>query len=200
MLVALKPTTDYPAAAPLVLAPRPADPYQARYVLLQTMPPGAGLEPAIEAVNAVMAGARPEHLPLILAAVQLFGDIELMRQFDNPTGALLLMTPKRARALADQGLDRSKVTELPRDAATVRLGDFRANGLFPLIRALIQRPVSPGRAALWPADYLTRPDDDPVPMYPPSGVKLTVVGGDVASVMQLWNSIHHRTTRIAPWR
>lgn len=129
-------------------------------------------------------------LPEAIAALNLF---------EQPNGALLLLTPKRAHFLAGQGLDRSAIRERLWQGATISLAAFRANGFYPLMKALIARAAA-GGGTVWPQDYLTRPETDIVPRFPRNGIKIAVVGSAVASLMQLWNATHFRTVAIAPWR
>lgn len=126
---------------------------------------------------------------------------DLMLQFDNHMGALLLMTPKRARALAAEGHDRDSIRDHLWRKASIPLGTIRASGFFPLMKAQIERAAGGGgRVPVWPADYLTRPDSDVAPAFPRENVRVAVVGNSVASVMQLWNAIPNGAIPVAPWR
>ncbi len=60
--------------------------------------------------------------------------------------------------------------------------------------------LGPSTGPRWPADYLTRPDDDVVPAYPPLGIRVAVVGGDVSSTMQAWKLQLHRSVSVDDWR
>jgi hypothetical protein len=123
-----------------------------------------------------------------------------LKTFEQPSGALLLVTPKRAHILNDQGIGRDRLRDLLWQGATATLKDFRANGFFPLMKAMIARPAEERMGAVWPADYLTRPDTDIVPLFPREAIKIAVVGSSVASLMQLWNAVYFRTESIDPWR
>jgi len=122
-----------------------------------------------------------------------------LKTFEQPTGALLLATPKRAHLLNEQGIGRDRLRDLLWQGATGTLKEFRANGFFPLMKAMLSRPRGDRMGAVWPADYLTRPDSDVVPLFPRDGIKIAVVGSAVASLMQLWNAVHFRTVSIDPW-
>ncbi len=126
--------------------------------------------------------------------------IASLKTFEQPSGALLLVTPKRAHILDDQGIGRDALRDLLWQGATATLKEFRANGFFPLMKAMIARPPADRMRAVWPADYLTRPDTDIVPLFPREAIKIAVVGSSVASLMQLWNAVHFRTISIDPWR
>jgi hypothetical protein len=83
---------------------------------------------------------------------------------------------------------------------TATLKEFRANGFLPLMKAMIARPPEDRMGAVWPPDYLTRPDTDIVPLFPREAIKIAVVGSSVASLMQLWHAVYFRTLSIDPWR
>jgi hypothetical protein len=91
------------------------------------------------------------------------------------------------------------VAEYLHERATIRLGTFRASGFFPMMSNDI-RGLGPSTAPTWPADYLTRPNDDIVPAYPPGGIRVAVVGSDVSSTMQAWKLQLHRSVSIDDWR
>jgi hypothetical protein len=97
-------------------------------------------------------------------------------------------------------MDKDAVADTLWRGATSTLAEFRSSGVFPLCRALIERAVAAGKTPPWPADYLTRPDDDVVPLYPRTGIKVAVVGSSISSVMQLWASTLASTASIAEWR
>jgi hypothetical protein len=123
-----------------------------------------------------------------------------LKNFEQPTGALLLVTPKRAHLLEEQGIGRDELRDRLWRGTTGTLKEFRANGFFPLMRAMIERPRGDRMGAVWPADYLTRPETDVVPLFPRNAIKIAVVGASVSSLMQLWNAVHFRTVPIDPWR
>jgi len=107
---------------------------------------------------------------------------EALTAVDLYSGALVLLSAKRARALAEEGWTRNAVEQALRERATVSLGRFRASGFFPLRSLAIRR----GGADTWPASYLTDPDDTQVPAFPPGGIEVAVVGSDVSSLAQAW--------------
>ncbi len=133
-----------------------------------------------------------------------YGDLEdvasTLQDFEIPqTGALVMLSEKRAQHLADEGYTKQAVTEYLHERATIRLGKFRASGFFPMMRNDILG-LGPSTAASWPADYLTRPDDDLVPAYPPGGIRVAVVGSDVSSTIQAWKLQLHRSVSVDDWR
>ena len=133
-----------------------------------------------------------------------YGDLDdvasTLQDFEIPqTGALLMLTEKRAQHLAAEGFTKQAVVEYLHERATIRLGKFRASGFFPMMRNDILG-LGPSTAPSWPADYLTRPDDDIVPAYPPGGIRVAVVGSDVSSTMQAWKLQLHRSVSVDDWR
>jgi hypothetical protein len=123
-----------------------------------------------------------------------------LESFEIPqTGAFVMLSQKRAHLLAEAGYTKQAVIDELHTKANIRLGDFRASGFFPMIRNEIEGR-GPATARTWPKDYLTRPDDDTVPAYPPGGIRVLVVGADVSSTIQAWKLQLHRTVTIDPWR
>jgi hypothetical protein len=123
-----------------------------------------------------------------------------LQDFEIPqTGALVMFTEKRAQHLADEGYTKNAVVGYLHERATIRLGKFRSSGFFPMMRNDILG-LGPSTAPSWPADYLTRPDDDVVPAYPPGGIHVAVVGGDVSSTIQAWKLQLHRSVSVDDWR
>jgi hypothetical protein len=133
-----------------------------------------------------------------------YGDLDdvavTLQSFELPQGgATIMISEKRARHLADEGMSKQDVIDRLHQRATIRLGDFRASGFFPMMRNDIRR-VGPGASASWPPDYLTRPDDDLVPAYPPGSINVVVVGSDISSSIQAWKLQRHRTVSIDEWK
>jgi hypothetical protein len=133
-----------------------------------------------------------------------YGDLDevakTLQSFEVPqTGAFVMLSEKRAHLLADEGWTKQAVVDRLHSLATIRLGDFRASGFFPMMRNDILR-AGPARSEMWPEHYLTGHDDDVVPAYPPGGIRVVVVGGDVSSTIQAWKLQRHRTTSIDAWR
>ena len=126
--------------------------------------------------------------------------VTTLNSFEMPqTGALLLMSEKRAHLMAEAGETKASIEGYLHKHATMQLKDFRASGFYPMCRQQIEGR-GPTAAKVWPTDYLTRPDDDVVPAYPPDSIKVAVVGSDVSSTMQAWKLQLHRTVSIDAWR
>lgn len=119
-----------------------------------------------------------------------------MTSVDLYAGALVLLSAKRARQLAADGLSRDDVVEQLRDRARVPLRRFRESGFYPLRSASISR----GDSDAWPQHYLDGPDDELVPAFPPGGVDVAVVGSALSSLAQVWFMRSHGTASVDAWR
>jgi hypothetical protein len=126
--------------------------------------------------------------------------VTTLNSFEMPqTGAFVFMSEKRAHLMAEAGETKASIEGYLYDHATMCLKDFRASGFYPMCRSQIEGK-GPTTAKVWPTDYLTRPDDDIVPAYPPDSIKVVVVGSDVSSTMQAWKLQLHRTVSVDAWR
>ena len=126
--------------------------------------------------------------------------VTTLNSFEMPqTGAFLLMSEKRAHLMAEAGETKASIESYLHESATMCLKDFRASGFYPMCRSQIEGK-GPSTARVWPTDYLTRPDADIVPAYPPDSIKVVVVGSDVSSTMQAWKLQLHRTVSVDAWR
>lgn len=119
-----------------------------------------------------------------------------MTSVDLFSGALVLLTPKRAKELASRGMSRQDVIEHLQERASIPLGRFRASGFYPLRSSQIRA----GGPLVWPSDYLTDPDDRLVPAFPPGGIDVAVVGSPLSSLAQVWFMRPAGTVRIDDWR
>jgi hypothetical protein len=132
-----------------------------------------------------------------------YGDLDdvvrALMSFEIPqTGAFVLISSKRAHALAAEGWTKRAIEEYLERNATIRLGDFRASGFWPMSSAQIAGN-GPSSAPAWPRSYLDLGDDEIVPGYPPGTIKVVVVGSDVSSLIQVWKWQLHRTVCIDAW-
>ncbi|HVV92660.1 MAG TPA: hypothetical protein VHD15_04500 [Hyphomicrobiales bacterium] len=115
--------------------------------------------------------------------------------FEMPNGAVVLISAARAAQAHLSGLSREDVAETIWRAARLPLGEFRRSAYFDgLITTRIRRDGT------WPADYLTRPDGDEVPVFPRGTIAVAVVGGLSAPVMQGWKAAHQSSVSIDRWR
>jgi hypothetical protein len=126
--------------------------------------------------------------------------VTTLNSFEMPqTGAFVLVSERRAYLLAEAGETKEAIQSYLHEHSTMKLEDFRSSGFFPMCRQQIEGS-GPSTAKVWPKDYLTRPDDDVVPAYPPDAIKVVVVGSDVSSTMQAWKLQLHRTVSVDSWR
>jgi hypothetical protein len=123
-----------------------------------------------------------------------------LESFEIPqSGAFVFVSEKRVHQLAEAGYSKQGIIDYLHDHARIRVGDLRASGFFPMMRNEIEGR-GPSKAPTYPRDYLTRPDDDIVPAYPPGSIRVVVVGSDVSNTMQAWKLQLHRTVSIDDWR
>jgi hypothetical protein len=109
-----------------------------------------------------------------------------------------MLTEKRAQHLAGEGSPSKRWSTISmngNDPARHIPGER----VLPMMRNDILG-LGPSKAPSWPADYLTRPDDDIVPAYPPGGIRVAIVGGDVSSTIQAWKLQLHRSVSVDDWR
>jgi hypothetical protein len=57
-----------------------------------------------------------------------------------------------------------------------------------------------GEEYLWPKEYLNKPDDELIQVYPRKFVRVIVVGGETRDVMQGWKMSRPSTGSIDKWR
>jgi hypothetical protein len=123
-----------------------------------------------------------------------------LQSFEIPqSGAFVFLSEKRAHQLADAGYSKQGVSDYLHNNARIRVGDFRASGFFPMMRNEIEGR-GPSKAATYPREYLTLPDDEMVPAYPPGAIHTVVVGSDVSNTIQAWKLQLHRTVSVDEWR
>lgn len=132
-----------------------------------------------------------------------YGDVDEviagMSKIDAMTGVLLLVSAKRATALAQDGWTREAFEGHLWERVTMPIAELRSSGFFPLMKVLMTRPPSSRGPATYPESYLSAPKDAIVPRFPRAGVRVAVVGGEVSSSMQLWAFTHHATVSAEPW-
>ncbi len=119
-----------------------------------------------------------------------------MKRLINKSGILLLLSARRAQEWAEKGRTKQTIVEELWNGTKATLKEFRNEKLFMLYKALIERG---GEHPPWPADYLTRPDEDVVPIYSKAGIHVGVVGSTLASIMHLWSSIYLASASVDKW-
>lgn len=120
---------------------------------------------------------------------------QAMTSVDLFSGALVLVSAKRAQELAAAGMSRQDVAHHLHNRATVSLGAFRSSGFYPLRSSSIAR----GATDAWPRNYLEDDDATLVPAFPPGSIKVAVVGGALSSLVQVWFMREHGTAVIDNW-
>ncbi len=155
---------------------------------------GLGFRPDDNAVSLFAGGHR-------MVGNFNFSDLDAvvgeLQRFDMSTGALLLVSAKRAAELADRGLGRTDVVDHLWTHATTTLGALRASMSYNMVKVMIERG---GDDPLWPRDHLDGRDDRVVQIYPRRGLMVAVVGSTLASMMQLWSSTRIGTASVDEWR
>ncbi len=153
-----------------------------------------GFPPAANAVSLFAGGHR-------VVGNFNFSDLDAvvgeLQRFDMSTGALLLVSAKRAAELADRGMSRTDVVDHLWTHATTTLGELRKSMSYGMVKLLIERG---GDDPLWPKDHLDGPDDTVVRIYPRRGLIVAVVGSPLGSMMQLWSSTRLGTASVDVWR
>jgi hypothetical protein len=115
--------------------------------------------------------------------------------FELPSYAVALISPARAAMLKQKNMSKDDVKDIIFKNATQTLKQFRESQYFPtLITANIKR------GGLYPASYLTDPDDTIVPVYPRNKLEVVVVGGDGPPMMQGWKIGYGATVSVDKWR
>ncbi len=119
-----------------------------------------------------------------------------MKSLLNKSGVLLLLSARRAQEWAEKGLTKETIIEELWSETKTTIKAFKKEKLFTLYKALIERG---GDKPPWPKDYLTRPDEDVVPLFSKTGIHVGVVGSALASIMHLWSSIYLASASVDDW-
>ena len=101
-----------------------------------------------------------------------------LARYQLPSGAVLIISPQRAEALAREGMSKEDVRRFLQENTT--------------------RPARPARGGQGQA-----PDGaagGPVPVYQPGTIDVVVAGGDAAPMMQAWHMYRPQTVSIDRWR
>lgn len=124
-----------------------------------------------------------------------------MASFEWPNGIVALLSPQRAKLLANKGLKKSDVEDIIWKNAATTLREFRSDMYYKVfIEPIMKGRPMYGEKYLWPAEYLDKPDDEVVPIYPRKYVKVVVVGGEVSPMMQGWKMSYPSTASVDAWR
>jgi hypothetical protein len=121
--------------------------------------------------------------------------------FEWPNGLVALLSPQRAKMLAQQGLKKKDVEDFIWKNATSTAREFRSGIYYKtFIEPILMGKEMYGEKYLWPKEYLTLPDDATVSLYPRKYVNVIVVGGEVSPMMQAWKMAYPSTVSVDKWR
>ena len=116
-------------------------------------------------------GTGIEDVPPDLARFQIVG------------GAVLIVSPARAAALAADGMSKRDLQTYLEQAACRPLSDLRKEGRFQDVSA-----------------YAGQPDDTCIPRFASGTVEILVAGNDASPMMQAWQMYRPQTVSIDRWR
>jgi hypothetical protein len=122
---------------------------------------------------------------------------QAMAQFEWPVGAVILMSPTKAKMFSSKGLSKQEVEERIWSGATVTMKRFKDSTYY---RSFIGPDLKGKLSYGWPKEYLEKADDAIIQAYPRKHVKIIVVGGEVADMMQAWKVGSPSTASIDKWR
>ncbi len=105
-----------------------------------------------------------------------------MARYQIPSGALLIISPKRAEDLHRQGLTREAVKETLWRESTKTVRELRRTGFRDN------------------ADLAGKADTDRLPVYAKGSIEVVVAGGDGAPMMQAWSFYRPQTISVDKWR
>ncbi|HVN97221.1 MAG TPA: hypothetical protein VMT62_12400 [Syntrophorhabdaceae bacterium] len=122
-------------------------------------------------------------------------------QFEYPNGVVILMSPPKARQFSSKGLSKQDVEERIWSSATVTMREFKDSTYYrSFIEPVLKGGLVRGEQYIWPKEYLGKPDDAIVQVYPRKYVKVVVVGGEINDVAQGWKMAGPSTASIDKWR
>lgn len=122
---------------------------------------------------------------------------QALAQFEWPVGAVILMSPAKAKLFSSKGFSKQDTEGRIWSAATVTMKKFKDSTYY---RSFIEPDLKGKLAYGWPKEYLEKPDDAIVPTYPRKHMKIIVVGGEVADMMQGWKVGSPATVSVDKWR
>jgi len=104
-------------------------------------------------------------------------------EFEFPTGAVIIISPKRAEILRDQGFTKEQITDYLVEHATKSLGELRTSHYF--------RDTP---------DTVNKPDSDIHRVFTHGSINIVVAGGSASPMMQAWHMYRPITVSIDKWR
>jgi len=108
---------------------------------------------------------------------------EDIAEFELPSGAAILISPKRAEILKTQGYTKQGIADYLVEQATKPLGELRTSHYFS------ETPDTAGK-----------PDSVEQRVFRPGTVHVIVAGGDASPMMQAWHMYRPITVSIDKWR
>jgi hypothetical protein len=121
--------------------------------------------------------------------------------FEWPNGVTVMLSPQRAKILAQKGLKKQDVEDIVWKNATSTMKEFKSTIYYPVfIEPILKGKEMYGEKYLWPKEYLTLPDDAVIPIYPRKYVRVVVVGGEISPMMQAWKFAYPSTASVDKWR
>jgi hypothetical protein len=151
-----------------------------------------------ESVITIFAGGWSHVGNYIFQGIEGLAEIsEAIARFESPNGAAILMSPSKARKLSGLGLSKQDVEQRIWSGATITTKRFKESCYY---RSLIEPDLRGPLRFGWPREYLDRTDDQVIQAYPRKHVKVIVVGGEVADMMQGWKMAYPSTASIDKWR
>lgn len=135
----------------------------------------------------------------------LAGDLEqlakAMRGFEFPNGIVALLSPQAAKLQAAKGRSKKDVEDFIWKNATLPLKEFRKDTYYSwFIEPILKGKEMYGKKYVWPAEYLTLPENTEVPVYPRMYINVVVVGGEANPMMQGWKMAYPSTVSVDKWR
>jgi hypothetical protein len=134
--------------------------------------------------------------------VNLDNIVEIIRTFQLPWGAAILISPLLARSISkEKGFAKQDLQDYLQKNTTKTAREFRSD---PYFNTFIE-PVLRGKKIysfdhIWPDGYLEADDDQRIPIYGRSEfIYPIVVGGEAYSVFQAWKMAFPSTVSIDKW-
>lgn len=106
-----------------------------------------------------------------------------MSRFELPSGATVIISPKRAMDLKNKGMSKADAANFLWKKAVRPLGELRTERFFRETDATKQLS-----------------DSALVPVFPENSIHIVVAGGDASPMMQVWHMYRPQTVSIDKWR
>ena len=126
---------------------------------------------------------------------------EAIAHFEYTNGAVILMTPPKAKMFAQKGFSKQEMEQRIWSGATIPMKRFKDSTYYrSFILPILNGKEWHGEKYMWPKEYLDKPDDALVQAYPRKYVRIIVVGGEVTDMMQGWKVATPSTVSIDKWK